>query len=681
VGDRLSKLLAGLAVGVGGAAVLVGLSVFVEAWQTSRAWAGSAEAQHAGLPVEEPIWLDELPARADPTAEPSLQAAPTGLPRGPSIPTALQPPLPTVDGGGERELAGSAADPTVVGGRVAQPVPGAPRAVAESAAAASRPVRQPADEWWRGNPGSPPTRLGDQGAEVAVLPSPGTGAEGQQAAAEATPAGVEAAPVAFAVPADVQVGEVDFRFLDPPEPGAHARLAVAVLNRAPVPTGPVSLVIPSPWLRSFTVFGAVPGVLDDRAEGDGERRYVFGGLAPGEQRVVELHVLATAEEVDAPEVRVLLGDAAEIGRTRPRTVAPRPRPGPARAVTISKLGVRASVVQVPWEPPPFVIGQLQGTAAVSEGNTVLIGHLAGPAGDVFQRLDRLRPGDEVVATSRGQEYRFVVSEIAVRPYDDLQPTRPTDTPRLTLMTCTGQWSIARQDYSHRLWVVAEPPELAQQTIRANAERAAQAAREADEAAAARAAHEAEVSATAPAEPPAAPVTAPAADPASAGEASGGQATPASEPPESPGPVAAVEPGAPPTEPADPMAADTEAREPGIAIEWPTDGAAVDRRFAVRVRRAAEANARAPLWLVVRAEVPGSRWYALARPLEPAVDGTWTGSVELGGPAGVRHEIRIGVVDAAVDAALRRHAAERAGQPLDDLPPGFRTGARIVVERR
>ena len=68
-----------------------------------------------------------------------------------------------------------------------------------------------------------------------------------------------------------------------------------------------------------------------------------------------------------------------------------------------------------------------------------------------------------------------------------------------MMTCTGTWSIARQDYSHRLWVIAEPPELAAQTIKANAERAAQAAREAESAAAARATHEAETQPTATSE--------------------------------------------------------------------------------------------------------------------------------------------------------------------------------------
>jgi hypothetical protein len=84
---------------------------------------------------------------------------------------------------------------------------------------------------------------------------------------------------------------------------------------------------------------------------------------------------------------------------------------------------------------------------------------------------------------------------------------------------------------------------------------------------------------------------------------------------------------------------------------------------------------------VRADVPGSRWYSLPRPLEPGTGGAWQAEVELGGDAGIRHEIWIGVADATADALLRRHAVERRGQPLDELPEGFTTGARVVVERR
>ena len=639
MGDRLPKLVAALAVALGVTAVLAGASVFVEAWQTSRAWAGTAEAQHAAVPGEEPIWLDG-PA-------PVASSLPSALPA-------------------------SAAPQHAPVSRALAPQPHA-----------DRPRLRAPDR--------------DEAAARASTSAPPPPAPAESSAAPAPPV-VEAAP-AVAAPADVELAEVDFRFLDPPEPGAHARLAVSILNRATVPTGPLSVVVPARWLKEFQVFGAIPGVLDDRARGDDERQFVFGGLAPGERLTVELHVLATAEEVEAPDVRLLLGDDREIGRVRPRTVAPRPRPGPARAVSIPKLGVKASVVPVPWEPPPFVVGQLQGTAAVSEGNTVLIGHLAGPLGDVFARLDRLRLGDEVVAVSRGLEYRFVVSEVAVKPHDDVVPTQQTATPRLTLMTCTGQWSITRQDYSHRLWVVAEPPELAQQTIKANAERTAQAAREAEAAAAARATHEAElaaasgatqapedteataapmpqVAAAAPPPPTPIPAATPApgpAEPVAAAPPASGAAAP---PRHAPGEAAPSE--AAPAEAAPDAAEDL---APGLLIESPADRATVARRVAVRGRRTREADPRAPLWLLVRAAVEGSRWYALDRPLEPTRDGTWQLEVELGGAPGIRHEIRVGAADAAADRAFRRHAVERRGQPLDDLPEGFKTGARVVVERR
>ena len=111
-----------------------------------------------------------------------------------------------------------------------------------------------------------------------------------------------------------------------------------------------------------------------------------------------------------------------------------------------------------------MVGQLRQTANLSEGNTVLIGHLNGLAGNVFARLDELEPGDEIIATSRGLEYRFVVSETMALPGDDSVPIQPTDEPRLTLMTCIGDWDPIGLDYSHRLWVVAEPEELAATTL-------------------------------------------------------------------------------------------------------------------------------------------------------------------------------------------------------------------------
>jgi hypothetical protein len=142
---------------------------------------------------------------------------------------------------------------------------------------------------------------------------------------------------------------------------------------------------------------------------------------------------------------------------------------------VPRLGIRTGVVDAVWEPPPFVAGQITATAPLGEGNSVLIGHRGGLAGDVFVRLLGARLGDEVVATSRGIDHRYIVSTILVLRGDDITPIRPTETPRLTLMTCTGGWSLVTGDYSHRHWVIAEPPDLARATLAATVAQATQAA--------------------------------------------------------------------------------------------------------------------------------------------------------------------------------------------------------------
>jgi LPXTG-site transpeptidase (sortase) family protein len=133
------------------------------------------------------------------------------------------------------------------------------------------------------------------------------------------------------------------------------------------------------------------------------------------------------------------------------------------------------VVDTAWEPPPFVAGQIGTTAALGEGNAVLVGHRGGLAGDVFKRLAGARRGDEIVAASHGVERRYTVSEIRILPNHDSTPLGPTETPRLTLMTCIGGWNPLTGDYSHRLWVIAEPPDLARETLASTVARASQTA--------------------------------------------------------------------------------------------------------------------------------------------------------------------------------------------------------------
>ena len=432
--DRVRVAFGVAFVAFGVLAVVVGGGAYAFAWYSAVAWSQSDEARRAerAAIAPPPIWLDE--GGAPPSA--SLRPDGEGAGVAAADPVSRRAPTDAAAGLGAAALAG--------------------------------------DEEGGAN-GSAGTPRVTSGATVFAPPQLRHVLEDAEREAAVTSAGL---PQRRAAASDVGVANVDFRFLDPPEPGAHARLQLSVRNRADVPTGPVSVTIPARWFESFDVLGAVPGVLLDRVEHDGLRYFDYPAIGPSESATLELHVLASNEDLDAPEVRVILRDEeAEVARAQPRTVAPKPRPGPARQLQIPSLNIRSGVVPTAWEPPDFVVGQIRDSAAVSLGNTVLVGHLRGPAGDVFNRLDRVKLGDEVTAVSRGVEFRFVVSEVVVLPNNDNRPMLPTETPRLTMMTCAGIWNPFSQDYSHRIWVIAEPPELAEQTIAANRERAARAAEE------------------------------------------------------------------------------------------------------------------------------------------------------------------------------------------------------------
>ncbi len=272
----------------------------------------------------------------------------------------------------------------------------------------------------------------------------------------------------------VQLNDVEFEFLEPPEPGASARLTILLHDNADDPTPPVSVTLPADWLKSYSIFNTVPAATDDQTDDDGQRIMQFPALAAGGDETIQLQVVATAETLAAPHITVGLVGGDAIGDAQPTTISPHPRPGPPSVITIPELKVHSGVLPTDWEPPPFVVGELKGSANVTQGNTILVGHLTGAAGNVFAHLDQLQPGEKVTATSRGVDYDFVVSEVDTLPENDLSPLKPSDTPRLTLMTCAGVWNPVTHDYNERLWVVAELPDQAAVTIAANQEKADQA---------------------------------------------------------------------------------------------------------------------------------------------------------------------------------------------------------------
>ena len=312
----------------------------------------------------------------------------------------------------------------------------------------------------RGRPGPAPTGGGGGGARPGVAPS-------YQGVGPAAPGGRGAETV--------RAVRAELRFLDTPEPGAHAVLAVTVSNRSGVRSPAVVLSVPVDWFDRYDIIGAIPPVLDDRVQDDGRRYFDFPGATPGGDTTLELHVVASGDDVGVPRVRVALREGGSLGELQAELTGAPPRPGPVRALSVPRLGIRTGVVDAAWEPPPFVAGQIIATAALGEGNSVLVGHRAGQAGEVFASLPVARLGDEVVAASRGVDQRYIVSMIRILRGDDTTPIGPTETPRLTLMTCVGAWNPLTADYSHRLWVIAEPPDLARATLAATVAQAGQAA--------------------------------------------------------------------------------------------------------------------------------------------------------------------------------------------------------------
>jgi LPXTG-site transpeptidase (sortase) family protein len=388
---------------LGGAAMLVGGGVTALGWYEAQQWQSSPDAARAQrlLDAPRPIWI---------TPEAQLAYA------GPSTPT----PLSRIAVAESRSAAGSA----------------------NSAA----------------EPGSAPAANATATAEVPAAPTAIVATSMPADVLPVATAPPTIAPTPTPVPLQKLVAS-DFRFLDPPQPGARAHLTVSIQNTSDTPSGSIQLALPLSWLAGYEIQAAAP--VPDGASHTGttvgqERRLTFDGLDAGDVGDLTVDLLTTDEVIDAPTFRVLDAHGGEIGRAQPKTLSPPAQPGPVYALDVPKLHIRSAVVPVDWEPPLFVIGQIRGSAYVTQGNTVLVGHVRGQLGNVFDRLDQLSVGDEVIAQSRGEEYSFTVTDKEVLPPADTSPTDPGNAPRLTLMTCTGTWDPLTREYADRLWVVAQP---------------------------------------------------------------------------------------------------------------------------------------------------------------------------------------------------------------------------------
>jgi len=115
-----------------------------------------------------------------------------------------------------------------------------------------------------------------------------------------------------------------------------------------------------------------------------------------------------------------------------------PTPGPEQAlgIKVPAIGVNAPVVQGDsWEELKRGVGQHVGSANPGErGNLVLTGH-DDIYGEVFRKLDQLKPGDEITVFTAGNSYVYVVTEKMIVAPTYVQVMDPTQSATLTLITC------------------------------------------------------------------------------------------------------------------------------------------------------------------------------------------------------------------------------------------------------
>lgn len=173
----------------------------------------------------------------------------------------------------------------------------------------------------------------------------------------------------------------------------------------------------------------------------------------------------SAEEVPQEDLVLSGRPATAIRRT--------PAMGDWR-IAIPAIGIDATIVSVGLDPDgamgspdgPHDVGWYKyGPVPGEKGNVLLDGHVdwtnrqTGVAfGAVFWDLKTLKPGTKVTITDGEQEFVYQVTEYRRYRWDDpegVSVLQPTQDPRITMITCGGQFDRASRNYSMREVVIAE----------------------------------------------------------------------------------------------------------------------------------------------------------------------------------------------------------------------------------
>lgn len=133
---------------------------------------------------------------------------------------------------------------------------------------------------------------------------------------------------------------------------------------------------------------------------------------------------------------------------------------------IPSVAVNTPIIQVylrnaTWDVSTLgtYAGHLQGTTWMSGaiGNIVLSGHVEMRDGrqGVFAGLDKIEVGALIILQQGEENRRYQVTEITSVAPTDLEPVRPTETERLTLITCDS-YDFFSDAYLNRTVIIAEP---------------------------------------------------------------------------------------------------------------------------------------------------------------------------------------------------------------------------------
>lgn len=132
-----------------------------------------------------------------------------------------------------------------------------------------------------------------------------------------------------------------------------------------------------------------------------------------------------------------------------------------RSISLDAPAVPAGLVErdgaVTWSVPPFKIGHAEDTAgAGGKGNAVLVGHVTSRSlGNVFEHLHDVGVGETVQVFSGEQPFVYRVVSVKTVSRNDVSVVKPTPTPSLTMITCTGTWLPLVSDFTQRVVVRAE----------------------------------------------------------------------------------------------------------------------------------------------------------------------------------------------------------------------------------